>query len=128
MSGSLKQTLVELVKFNLVGGFNTALTYGFYASLVYLGVDYTYALASEYILGTLVGFWRFTFGHHEKTTSTLFGKMVITVLITFGINLAVLWVLVEHFGLDQYLSQFLALCLVVISQFVGQKFFVFKKH
>jgi putative flippase GtrA len=130
MGDQNQETLGQLVRYNLVGLVNTVAAYLLYAGLVFLGVSYTLALVADYAFGTLVGFFlnkHFTFRRLGKVEFQMVIRQVTTAGVTFGVNLATLWALVEKVGINEYLGQGLALFLVMVCGFLGQKFWVFHR-
>lgn len=130
MGDQTQKALGQLIRYNLVGLANTLVAYLLYAGLVYLGVEYAVALAADYLLGAAVNFWvnkHYTFGHKEKTQLSMVLRQAVTVALTYGVNLLVLWLLVEQVGLNEYIGQGSALLGVMAMGFVGQKFWVFKR-
>lgn len=128
MGDQTKEALGQLVRYNLVGLVNTAAAYLLYALLIYLGIAYVWALTADYLFGMMLGFLlnkKFTFKHAGKTSPAMLGKMAVTVVLTYGANLATLWALVERAQLNEYLGQAIALVVVMACGFVGQKFWVF---
>lgn len=124
------QTLLsQLLRFNLVGAFNTGVTYLFYAGLVTLGVHHMLALAAEYILGISISFTlnrMITFRVKRVGSGRRFARMLWTYLVLLGINMGLLWILVDRMGRDKLVSQLAALVVVTGLSFLIQKFYVFR--
>lgn len=130
MGDQNQETLGQLVRYNMVGLSNTLAAYLLYAGLVFLGVGYTLALVADYAFGTLVSFFlnkHFTFRHLGKFEFQMVLRQLATTVVIFGVNLATLWALVEKVGINEYLGQGLALFLVMVCGFLGQKFWVFQR-
>lgn len=130
MGGEKKAFLRELVSFHVVGILNTAITYGIYSLLVTLGLDYRLALFLEYCFGTAFSFLmnrRYTFRHGDRVTARMAASMIGSYVAVLGLNFVLLVLLVERFGMNEYLGQFFALAVSVAASFAAQKFFVFGK-
>jgi len=124
---SLKTAALELVKFNVVGIINTAITYGIYSLLVFLGVIDLVALCVEYPIGILISFYlnkNVTFRFRQASFHT-FLKMVSVYIPSLAINFALLWFFTTYAGLNSYLAQFISLAIVTIASFLLQKHYVF---
>jgi putative flippase GtrA len=123
----LKTAALELVKFNIVGIINTAITYGLYSLLVFLGVMDLVALCIEYPIGIFISFYlnkNVTFRFKQATLYT-FMKMVTVYIPSLAINFALLWFFTTYAGLNSYLAQFISLAIVTIASFFLQKHYVF---
>jgi len=129
MGDKAKALFRQVLSFNIVGAINTAITYGIYSLLVFVGLSYRAALGVEYCFGLTFSFFlnkRFTFKDGSKTTLVGFGKMVASYAVVLGINMALLSWFIEGFRLDKYLGQLFALAISVACSFFLQKFIVFK--
>src|SRR3954470_3275696 len=102
-----RQRIHELVRFGLVGGFNAATYFGGYTALVLLGVPYLLGALIAFFVSASIGYWlheHWTFKGAQPTVrgwvSWLAAQGVATLL-----NLALLALLVDGFGLDSILAQ-----------------------
>jgi len=121
-------SLIQFVKFNIVGIINTAVTYGIYSLLVFLGVYHQIAVVCDYSVGIVFSFFlnkHVTFKVKRKTSPSMMGRMVLSYVLILGVNMGLLWILVDSLGYNKYLSQLVALALVSILSFLAQKYFVF---
>ena len=124
----LKAIFKKFLSFNLVGLVNTAITYGIYALAVAIGVNHFIALGLDYAFGLIISFLlnkNLTFRIREKTDTRMFLKMIIAYVPSFLINMVLLWLFIDVFGMNKYLSQFMALALVSLFSFFMQHTFVF---
>lgn len=126
LAGPVKQ---EVLRFLVTGALSTAVNYGVFAVLLYLGVmNHLFASASGFILGTVFGYQlnrRWTFGHQQSRGLARYLAVYTTSLV---IGLVVLDVLVSVFGLNAYLSNFLVIGLTTCTNFAGIKLAVFRDH
>lgn len=123
-------TVREFFSFNVIGLLTTFLGTGVFFLLLKLGCHYTLALAADYGIGMGFSFVmnkRFTFQIKEKATIAMFGKMVFSYVALFFGNLFLLACLVDLVGINVYLAQIVSLSCLMISSFLVQKFFVFKR-
>lgn len=135
--------VLELAKFAAIGGLNTLLDLGVLNILISLSgiaVGYWYTLfkACSFIVANINSyFWNkhWTFGASGKTSAKEFGEFFGVSLVGFGINIAIASLVVNVMGAPQAISSARwanigALSATVISliwNFIGYKFFVFKK-
>jgi putative flippase GtrA len=126
-----KRTIKELFSFYCIGIVNTALTYGIYAGLVYLGIYHQLALIADYAFGIVFSYFfnkHITFGIVSRTNFFMMFRMVISYVPILFINMALLWVLVDKNKANKYVSQIVSLVVCAILSFVVQKLFVFNIH
>lgn len=119
----------QFVKFVLVGIMTTAINFAIFALLLANGVHYLPAATVAFVIATLNSYtfnrtWTFRAGAHRMSW---LAKFMAVQLIGLSINLAVLAGLVEWFGIPELLAQLLANCCVVVTNFVGNKFWTFQK-
>jgi putative flippase GtrA len=122
--------LGQLVRFNVVGAVNTAVTYALYAGLVALGVPALAALVADYALGIVLSFAlnrKYTFDSSGGSLAAAFLRMVLSYLPLLGVNMVLLFALVHMAGWNEYFAQLVALGLVTALSFLVQKFFVFSQ-
>ncbi len=118
----------QFVKFVLVGIATTALNFTIYAGLLYFGVHYLPAATIAFLIATLNSYtfnrsWTFRAGAHRNEYLL---KFTVIQLIGLSINLVVLAYLVESFDLNKLLAQVIANAFVVLSNFLGNKFWTFR--
>lgn len=115
----------------VVGVSTTILNFAVYAVLVLLGVQYLAAALVAFMIATANSYtfnrrWTFQAGAH---TGSRLSKFVVIQLIGLGVNLLMLTLLVEHGGLSDHklLAQLIANAFVVVSNFLGNKFYTFRR-
>jgi putative flippase GtrA len=123
---------LPIVRFVIVGGFNTALTYGVYCFFLYLGFHYQAALLCEYSVGICVGYvlnryW--TFGDQKSAqpdkTATSFVRYATTYGGVYIGNVVLLSLIVEMGWLSPMIGQIIALAIISLASFIMQKYWVF---
>jgi putative flippase GtrA len=125
------ETLKQFIRFNLVGLLNTALTYGIYSGLVYLGLHHIAALVIEYASGIGFSFLmnkRFTFAVRGRADSRMFARMLVAYVPMLLLNALLLWMLIDRLGWNKYAGQAVALGLVSVLSFAAQKIYVFRRR
>lgn len=129
MFGISRRTIIQFLKFNLVGITNTFLATLVYVIVAYGSGSYTLGLISDYAFGIVFGFVAnkiFTFDKKdEPVTLKQVATYVVVYGVVFAINYALLRVAVETYGLDQYLAQFAIFALIVVPIFFVQKKYIF---
>lgn len=129
MFGISRRTIIQFLKFNLVGITNTFLAAVVYVVVAYGSGSYTLGLIADYAFGIVFGFILnklFTFEKKdEPVTAKQVGKYVVVYGFVFAINYSLLRVAVETYGYDQYIAQFVIFAVIVVPLFFVQKKYVF---
>jgi len=123
------RALYQFLRFNIVGLVNSAVTYGVYSLLVYLGVQYPIALVVVYVIGIIfssIANMKFTFGLDLRITSGLLIRITSVYILALGLNLILSRVMIDNWNWNPYISQLVAMGTVSISTFLLQKKFVFQ--
>lgn len=121
----------HFLKFLFVGVLNTVVGYGVYFLFVYFGFHYSIALLISHPVGVIHSyFWNkyWTFSDKKNTSNEPY-KFVAVYLVTFGVNLFLLFCFVDVIGFSPKIGGLIALSLVTIISFFGHKYWSFKsKH
>ena len=126
-----RQTLIQLVKYSLVGASNTLITFVTYVALMAAGVDYLLASAIGYAVGSANSYllnYRWTFDargvSHRQTLSRF------AVVQGFGIsaNLGVIYALVDGLGFAKAPAQGLVTLVVLAITFLLNRIWAFAKR
>lgn len=128
---NIKKSIIEFIKFNIVGIINTALTYGVYSLTVFLTDNYNVALIADYSIGIATSFILnkyITFKNKDKINFSMIFKMILSYVPSFVLNLISLHVLIGKLNWNKYLAQLLTAACIAYISFILQKFFVFKKN
>jgi len=117
--------VMQFIRFGLIGAVNTSISYGIYALLLYMGLNYALANLGSLILGIGVSFFsqgRFVFGNAAidrlPRFILLWGSLY---LVNIG-----LIALFMRFGINAYLGGALALVPITLFSFVCQRYLVFR--
>jgi putative flippase GtrA len=119
----------ELLRFGLVGGANTLLSYCVYSAFIFAGAKYYLALVFDYLFAiffSLVANKYFTFRTTAPINFGTFAKMVGSYCCMFILNEIMLHVLIAMLGIDAYLGQAFATVVIAMLSFFMQKFIVFR--
>jgi putative flippase GtrA len=115
-------------RFLLVGGMNTAVGYGSYALLVFLGLPYMIAQAASTVVGTTHSyFWNkyFTFKRPRKSIREAL-RFVLVYASSYALNALILFVSVESLGANEYAAGCVCLAFTTAISYIGHNFFSFK--
>ena len=125
------------MKFVMVGVINTivgtTIMFVFY-NLFHL--SYWVSSASNYFFGSICSYIlnkHFTFQYHERGWASLFRftiNIIICYLLAYGIAKPVMqWILSDFSkSIQENVSMLLGMCLFVVFNYLGQRFFAFKNH
>lgn len=125
--------LVQFFKFGIVGLSNTIIGYTVYFILVKVGIFYIIASIISFFAGIINSFFwnsKFVFRQKEKRGMyTSFMKAAMSYAFT-GLFLGnfLLYFFVEVLAISKYLAPFVGLIITVPSNFILNKFWVFKEQ
>ena len=125
------KSLIQFIKFGIVGIFNTLLT----ALTIWILLkvfhcsDYLSNL-SGYIIGLINSFiWnrKWTFESKAKVSVTIF-KFMVTFAISYLFQLGNLYLLLHFTHIDPYLCQLLSITVYTVINFILNKYYTFKTN
>lgn len=127
------KTIIQFVKFGLVGVSNTLINYVVFAVLVKLGIHYILANAIGFFVSVLNAFYwnnRYVFSCDKKNKSVWWKKLLKS-CTAYAINSLILVSVLLYFwvdvcGISPYLSQLINLCITIPLNFIMNKFWAFK--
>lgn len=117
----------RFLRFLVVGGLNTAVNYGIYALLVYLGLGYLLAATLSFVTGLVISFktqGRFVFEGRGKRA---FARFVASWLLIYVVHVSLLGLLVRG-GMDSYLAGALLLVPTALLSFAVLRLVVFRER
>jgi len=115
------------LRFLVTGGVNTAFSYGVYAFLVYLGIDYYISNLCSLVAGILFSFQTQAALVFRNSTRGLFGRYVAVWTILYMSNSVMIGLLIK-IGANAYIGGALAIIPTAALSYVLQKAFVFSKE
>ena len=128
-----KETVIQFIKFGIVGAANTLISYATYVFLVYLGVPYIIASICGFIVSTFNAFfWNnvFVFKKQEDEKRNLWKALVKTFLSYAGTSLVLNNILlaffVEILHISKYIAPLISLVITIPLNFLLNKFWSFK--
>jgi putative flippase GtrA len=134
MVQSYRQLLLQFIKFGLIGISNVLIGYLAYCLLLSFGLYYLFANVIAFCVATLNAFYwnnKYTFkkdgNKREKYIYMRFVKMFATYIFTgVVISNTLLFFFVDIFSISKYISPLLGLGITVPSNFLINKYWVFK--
>lgn len=121
----------QFVKFGIVGVSNTLITLAVYTVLLKVfGVWYVAASAVGFLVGAANGFvWnrRWTFSQHVGDALTPVRWFAVQGC-GLGLDLLLIYLLVQHAGLDKLLGQVCATAVVTVLTFFANRAWTFRVH
>jgi putative flippase GtrA len=121
--------LLELVRFGLVGGLNSATYFGLYAGGVVLGIPYVIALLIAFVLSACLGYWlheHWTFGG-ASPTATAMGKWLGAQGLSVGLNLLLLTIAIHALNANKILAQLVLLPVMPLATYAVGRRWVFTR-
>jgi putative flippase GtrA len=123
------KTLVQFLKFGIVGISNTLLTaVTIWLLLRVLHSSNYLANIIGYVVGLVNSFiWnrRWTFENHAQIGATIF-KFIVTFAVSYLLQLGFLWLLLHQTGIDDYFCQLLSIVVYTVVNFFMNKYYTFK--
>jgi putative flippase GtrA len=123
----------QFVRFALVGSSGVFTNLAVYSSLIYLlyvhyliaaTVSFVTAMTGNFILNLR---WTFkTHGQGIRAIGDQYLRYASVTVISYGINIVVLWILVDFWDWHKVLAQLTAIFMTTISNFLGSKLWAFK--
>lgn len=127
------KSLIQLIKFSVVGFSNTIISYTIYAGLTYIGVYYIVASIIGFIVSVLNSFFwnnRYVFTKADGEQRNIWWTLIKTFLAygTTGFIVAniLLLLFVEIFGISKYIAPIFTLVFTIPSNFLINKYWAFK--
>lgn len=128
-----KETVIQFIKFGIVGASNTLISYVTYVILVYTGIPYIAASVCAFIVSTLNAFfWNngFVFKKQQNEKRNPWKALVKTFLSYAGTSLVLhnilLFVFVELLHINKYIAPLISLVITIPLNFIINKFWSFK--
>lgn len=120
-------TRAQFLRYGLVGLASNALLYLAYLLLTALGMEHKLAMTLLYLLGVAQTFFfnkRWSFNHAGGAHAALL-RYLAAYAACYALNLAVLMVLVDRWGLPHQWVQGGAIVAIAVLLFLAQKYWVF---
>jgi putative flippase GtrA len=123
----------QFLRFALVGGSGVFVNLGVYSGSIYL-LDFYYLWAAtlSFLVAMTTNFLlnlRWTFKTHRlgiRAIGDQYMRYAMVTLVSYGINIAVLWFLVDLYHWHKIVAQLIAIGVTTMSNFLGSKLWAFK--
>ena len=121
----------EKVRYLLVGGYNTVISYALYALFLWMSDNHhpQAALFASFLISSINSYWTqkiYVFG-----TRGNYGREYVRCLFSWGISYLMNVCLLQFFlwlNWNPYVAQFLALALVTVNSYLMLKYIAFQNH
>lgn len=114
----------QFARFIFIGVINTIFGFSIYALFIFLGFDYVMAALLGTILGVIFNFQTISRFVFKKNDYKLFFRFIFVYVVTYFLSISIIGFLKE-FGLNDYISGFIALFPCAIVSFFMNKYFVY---
>ncbi len=112
----------------MVGGINTAIGYGTFALMLWLGFHYLSANIVSTVVGVTCSYFLnkyFTFQQYKKSYAEIL-RFVTVYAVSFLLGCAVLFLLVDLLSVSAYVAGVINLVFTTLISWFGHKYFSFK--
>lgn len=123
-----KNTLIQFVKFGIVGISNTLIGLGIYYLLLWLGANYLVCNALSWVVSVFNAFYwnnKYVFKNKSFWLKAL-SKTYISYGFSFLISTVLLFIFVEWCGISKIVAPVLCLLVTIPLNFLLNKFWTFK--
>ncbi len=133
MKSENKKSIIQFIKFCIIGASNTAVSYVFYLSVIGLGGHYVLGNVAGYISGTLYAFFwnnKWVFKKNDDEYRNVWISLIKMMFSYAGTGivlnsiLLVLWV--KYLGVPQVIAPAINSAITLTLNFLSNKFWVFK--
>jgi len=120
----------QIIRFIITGALSAGLEFFVYTSLVaYLHFHYQYSNILAFIAANVLNFtlsrnWVFVKGRHSASVE--FIAFAIVALVGLGLNILILWAMIDHIHVDYRIAKLFAIVIVILWNFISKKRLVFQ--
>jgi putative flippase GtrA len=129
----MKETIIQFLKFGIVGFSNTAISYAIYSILVYFGLHYLVASVIAFIISVLNSFFwnnKYVFKKQQNQERNIFHALFKTFLsyAFTGLVMAniLLFVFIDIMHISKYIAPLFGLAITVPTNFLLNKLWAFR--
>ena len=119
----------EKIRYLLVGGYNTVVSYALYAALLWYGREPQLALFLSFLISSVNSY--LTQKYYVFNTPKVQSWEYLRCLMSWGISYVINAFLLKGLlmtGMNPYLAQFIALAIVTINSYLMLKYLAFRNH
>ena len=127
------KSIIQFIKFGIVGFSNTIISYAVYFFCVWIGMHYQLANIVGFIISVLNAYYwssRFVFvkqtGEERGLVSSLIKTFVAYSFTGIALSAILLWLLIDKMALSEYIAPLLILLITVPLNFILNKYWSFK--
>jgi putative flippase GtrA len=127
----LLTTIIQFIKFGIVGASNTLISLAIYYALYYLGVNYIIANTIAFFISVLNAyFWnnKYVFRSNKTNHFKAILKVYVSYGITFLLGTFLLYIMVQYFGVSKVIAPIFILFVTIPINFLLNKFWAFKDN
>ena len=120
----------QVIKFGIVGVANTIIGYGTYLILITFGVNVQLAMVGNWVIGSIFSFFLnkyWTFGQKNSDFASVI-RFIIVCTVAMLLNIVFVTIAVNFLGMEKKIGGLVSMGLVIVVNFLGQKFFAFRRH
>lgn len=127
-------SIIQFIKFGIVGGLNTVLSYGIYFVCVRMGVHYALANGIAFVITVFISYLlNGNFVFKDEGNSRFSIKALLKVYASYSITslfltTLLLWIEVDIFGLPEEIGPVINLFITVPVNFFLNKFWAYRKN
>lgn len=140
LSNEKKNTIIQFIKFGIVGASNTLISYGLNVLVLFLLSPFCFRW--DWVLGNAIAFilsvlWSFYWNNKyvfvlEEGEKRNWIKALLKTYVSYGftgiiLNMALSYLWIEVFGISKYITPLINLIISVPLNFLINKFWAFKK-
>lgn len=120
----------QIIRFIITGALSAGLEFFVYTSLItYLHFHYQYSNILAFIAANVLNYtlsrnWVFVKGRHSLSME--FVAFAIVAIVGLGLNILILWVMIDHIQIDYRIAKLFAIAIVVLWNFISKKRLVFQ--
>jgi len=125
----VSNSILELIRYALVGVISNSTIYLVYLIITYFGVNSKIAMTLLYFIGLSIAFIgnsKWTFAGHKNSIQVVV-RYLLTYSLSYLVNLSILIIFVDRLGYAHQLVQGSAILLIAVLHFILFKHFVFNK-
>lgn len=130
---SINKTIIQFIKFGIVGFSNTLISYAIYSILVYIGLHYLLASIIAFFISVLNSFFwnnKYVFKKNGEQKRNIFHSLIKT-YISYGftgliLQNLILFIFIDILHISKYIAPFFGLIITIPLNFILNKLWAFQ--
>ena len=126
---SFKAFVFQFIRFGIVGVSNTLIFFVIYYPFLFIGVHYIIANFVAFVIATLNSFFlnrKFVFKKADGKKSAQLTRVFFAYGFTVSLSTVMLFLLIDIFGISQYIAPLITFCFTIPTNFLLNKFWAFR--